>query len=103
MKAERKNNGAQGSSKTTRCWEFKKCTQTRCPVHLTDRGAICYYISGSHVGDASHSINAKIENCKKCDFYQYHEKHTLEFKEKVLGRLKKLEDEDNRWFEERTR
>ena len=93
MKAELKNNGAQSSPKATRCWEFKKCKKTRCPVYLTDRGAICYYMSGSHVGDASQSINSKIENCKKCDFYQYNEKHSLEFKEKVLGRLKKLEDE----------
>ena len=99
MKPELKDKKAQEGSKVMSCWEFKKCKRTLCPVRLNDKGAVCYYMSGSLGGGTPQSINAKMENCKKCDFYQYNEKHSLEFREKVLERLKKLENELHSLFE----
>ncbi|KPJ58643.1 MAG: hypothetical protein AMJ42_02895 [Deltaproteobacteria bacterium DG_8] len=93
MKTELNNDEPQKFSKVTHCWEFKKCEQILCPVYLNEMGTICYYIAGTLGEGAGQSINSKIEGCRKCDFYQYSEKHSLEFREEMLKHLKKLEDE----------
>lgn len=99
MKTELKDSESLQSSEMTNCWGFKKCTKMLCPVRLGNNGTICYYVSGSLHGGASQSVTSKIENCKKCDFYQCNEKHSLEFRENVRERLKKLEDELRSLFE----
>ena len=93
MKAELNGSNSQRSYKVTNCWEFKKCKQILCPVYLNDSGTFCYHVSDTLGGGSVQSITSKIEDCKKCDFYQYNEKNSLEFREKMLKRLKKLEDE----------
>ena len=94
MEAFFKSSVSQQSLKMTHCWEFKKCGQILCPAYLNDSGVICYYLSSTRcTEDVPKSITAKIEECKKCDFYQYNEKQSLEFKENILKRLRKLENE----------
>lgn len=93
MKTELKNGESHKFSKEAYCWEFKKCRQILCPVYLNNRGTICYHVSNTLCGGTAQSITSKIENCKKCDFYQYKEKHSLEFREEMLKHLKRLEDE----------
>lgn len=93
MKTEPKDSGSQRSSKITNCWEFKKCKQLLCPVYLNNSGTFCYYLSGTLCGGTPQSATSKIEDCKKCGFYQYNEKRSLEVREKMLERLKKLENE----------
>ena len=87
-------NVSQKFSRINPCWEFKKCEQILCPVYLNESSTVCYYVSGTLCdGETPQSITAKIESCKKCDFYQYNEKHSLEFREKVRRRLKELGSE----------
>jgi purine-binding chemotaxis protein CheW len=87
-------NVSQKFSRINPCWEFKKCEQILCPVYLNESSTVCYYVSGTLCdGETPQSITAKIESCKKCDFYQYIEKHSLEFREKVRRRLKELGSE----------
>lgn len=93
MKAELNGSNSQRSSKVTHCWEFKKCKQILCPVYLNDSGTFCYHVSDTLGGGSAQSITSKIEDCKKCDFFQYNEKSSLEFREKMLKRLKRLEGE----------
>ncbi len=94
MKANQNDSVSQRFSKVAHCWEFKKCGQALCPVYLNDSSTNCYYISGTPgAGGALQSVASKIEGCKKCDFYQYSEKHSLEFRERMMKNLKSLEDE----------
>jgi len=93
MKPELIKSESQGFSKVTLCWEFKKCKRILCPVYLNESGTFCYHVSDTLGGETPQSVTSKIENCRKCDFYQYVEKCSLEFREKMLKRLKLLEDE----------
>ncbi len=94
MKNFPNRNVSQKFSRINTCWEFKKCEQILCPVYLNESSTVCYYVSGTLCdGGTPQSITAKIESCKKCDFYQYIEKRSLEFREKVRRRLKKLGSE----------
>jgi len=62
-------------------------------MYLDDGSNVCYYVSGTLCRGIPQSVTSKIEDCRKCDFYRYSEKRSLEFREKLLQRLKKLEDE----------
>jgi purine-binding chemotaxis protein CheW len=94
MKNFPNRNVSQKFSRINTCWEFKKCEQILCPVYLNESSTVCYYVSETLCdGGTPQSITAKIESCKKCDFYQYIEKRSLEFREKVRRRLKKLGSE----------
>lgn len=94
MKNFPNRNVSQKISRVLPCWEFNKCEQALCPVYLNESSTVCYYVSGTLCdGGTPQSIISKIESCKKCDFYQYIEKRSLEFREKVRGRLKKLGSE----------
>jgi len=87
-------NVSQKFSRISPCWEFKKCEQILCPVYLNESSTVCYYVSGTLCEKGTpRSITAKIESCKKCEYYQYIEKRSLEFREKVRSRLKKLGSE----------
>jgi len=93
VRTELNDSSSQGFSKVTYCWAFKKCKKILCPVYLNDSGTFCYHVSDTLGGKTPLSITSRIENCKKCDFYQYNEKRSLEFREKMLKHLKMLEDE----------
>lgn len=58
--------------KQLKCWEFKKCRQSDCPVHNQDTGEICYSIrktlcEGRIQGSG---FDKFIDTCINCDFYE---------------------------------
>ena len=94
MKAFPQSNASKKFLEVNPCWEFKKCGQVLCPVYLNESSTICYYVSGTLCdGKTPQSVIAKIESCRKCDYYHYIEKRSLEFRERMKSRSSKLEHE----------
>jgi len=93
MNTEPRTGESQKSVRVAHCWKLKGCNQMLCPMYLNDSTNACYYISGTLAGKTPETITSKIDSCKKCECYQFNERRSHELRERVLERLKQLEED----------
>jgi PAS domain S-box-containing protein len=59
------------------CWEIKKCTSKKCPVH-GQRNSRCWQVAGTHCGGKVQGKFAqKYESCESCEVYRLSTKDAI--------------------------
>ncbi|MCI4627180.1 MAG: hypothetical protein L3V56_14640 [Candidatus Magnetoovum sp. WYHC-5] len=68
------------SHKRMKCWEYRNCKHTNCPVRTQAAGRRCWLVAGTLSGKRAQCqllTSGNIDNCKNCDFYKKIKKGTV--------------------------